>query len=366
MSEEHRMNQNRITGIIRPKVTLISMTSNPVGTLFSVWYGSRHTRNVRPEVIQILYDQFNDHNGQDNVLKVAIKSDEIDKGELFREANMICQEYPEFSGDDHQDYCKVIRAICSRAIALDLPCDECVTFTFEIDNSTVAWREQLVRSHFSQYWIQTSRTMDSSTMDVNMPDSVELFGGEEGVKIYKDAVSTIREAYDKLIKMGVPSEDIRLQPQSHVERVYWMVNIRALMKTLKTRSGWIAQASLWTPIISEICKILRQKSFFDMISDDIGKLNVQVSYNADLGFWSVDYYDKIMECEDRYQGRDPLPVDPLYLAYTNKSMPSHTNIKMYDYMKSMFINIWADEYLEVLGWDRQNPSKLGGYDRPES
>lgn len=354
MSEVHRMNQSRITDKIRPVVKLVSMTSNPIGTLFTVWYGSRHKINVDPNDIEIMY-KVNIYDPDNQI---------SDNSRLIEAAKLICSEYPEHAGADGKDYKNVIYKVCKQALELDLPCDECVSFTFEIDNNTVAWREQLVRSHFSQEWIQTSRTMDMSTMDINMSDSIELFGGEEAVKIYKDAAATIREAYDKLKELGVPSEDIRLQPQSHVERSYWMVNIRALLKTLRQRSGWIAQASLWTPIISGVCKELRDHDFFDLIEDLIGKPPVEVVKN-ESGKYEVASYNKIAECEDRYYGRDPLPVDPLYLAFSKLPMPECTNVKMYDYMKSMFIQIWSDEYLEVLGWDRQDPDHLGYYDRPK-
>ena len=68
--------------------------------------------------------------------------------------------------------------------------------------------------------------------------------------------------------------------------------------------------------------------------------------------------------EDRYSGRDKIPCDPLWLAYKGYSMPAHTDIQFYDYLKSLYIQIWKDEYLAVLGWDRAHPEVLGPFDRP--
>ena len=83
-------------------------------------------------------------------------------------------------------------------------------------------------------------------------------GGDEAVKIYEDTVETIREAYRQLVDMGVPMEDIRLQPQGHTHRVYWMVPLRTLITILNKRCDWIAQASLWTPIVAGVVKELRE------------------------------------------------------------------------------------------------------------
>ena len=199
-----------------------------------------------------------------------------------------------------------------------------------------------------------------------MSDSVELIGGEKAVQIYNDTAEFIRKAYRELVALGVPVEDIRLQPQQHVHRVYWIISIRALIKILNKRSDWIAQASLWTPVIAGVCQELRKISLIDCIEDFIGKPPVEVSYSNEDGIYQVSKYMMNADNEDRYYGRDPLPTDPLWLAYRGITMPTNVDLNFYDYMKSMYIQIWGDEYLSVLGWDRSDPSKIGPYDRPRS
>ena len=352
MAKSNRMAQHSFTGKIRPILRLVSMTENPVGTIFALWYGSRHKDTVSAEIIQKIY-----------LGTPIISEKEADIRKMT--AEMICRDYPEHAGKDGKDAKNVIYKIVSQVIKADLPPTESVSFNFEVDHASIAWREQLVRGRTAGYWTQTSRTQDLSTMDVTMNDSVELLGGEEAVKIYQDTVDTIRKAYETLTALGVPAEDIRLQPSAGTHRVYWMIKLRDLIKIINKRSDWIAQASLWTPIIAGICQVLREKGLMDIIKDYVGKPFATVEYYSDFDKYVVTAHSQDTENEDRYYGRDPLPVDPLYLAYKHLSMPESTNLAFYDYMKSMFIQIWSDEYLDVLGWDREHPEKLGKYDRPE-
>ena len=117
-----------------------------------------------------------------------------------------------------------------------------------------------------------------------------MIAGKEGVDIYNDAVNTIRRAYYKLGKMGVPQEDIRLQPQMNTHRVYWMISLRSLLVTLSNRCGYIAQASLWTPITAGVISELRRlnmefseeflKQSSEKILNDSGCSNVAATLAA--------------------------------------------------------------------------------------
>lgn len=356
-----RLKQNSHTGKIRPVIRMVSMTNNPIGTLFAVWYGSRHSNTLSAEDIQAIYDS--DESYVTNA-KVAAIDPDWDRRQKI--AAQLCEDYPEHAGEYGDNVWNVIRMIVKQCIESDVPAAEAVSFVIEIDHANVAWREQLVRSKIASYWTQSTRTIDMTTMDINMSDSVELIGGEKAVQIYNDTAEFIRKAYRELVALGVPVEDIRLQPQQHVHRVYWIISIRALIKILNKRSDWIAQASLWTPVIAGVCQELRKISLIDCIEDFIGKPPVEVSYSNEEGIYQVSKYMMNADNEDRYYGRDPLPTDPLWLAYRGITMPTNVDLNFYDYMKSMYIQIWGDEYLSVLGWDRSDPSKIGPYDRPRS
>lgn len=348
-----KLKQHSLTDVIKPKIKIVSSTQNPVGTLFTVWSGTRHTENVSAEDIQALWE----YEGYISTM---------DK-HLSDVAELICKWYPEHAGEHHSDFKNVIKSIVTRVIELNVPVSESVLLTIEISDANVAWREQLVRGrNTQQFWVTSSRTTDLSTMDVTMSESIQLFGGDEAVQIYKDTVGVLRDAYLKLTDLGVPMEDIRLQPQSHIERDYWMITLRTLVAILNKRADWIAQATLWAPVNAGILKELRRIGLYDIIKDYIGKPLVKLAYSNEYGRYYVDTHTMTVENEDRYYARDPQPCDPLWLACNHLCMPEHTNIEFYDYLKSMYIELWQDEYLEVLGWDRNDPTKIGKYDRPYS
>ena len=361
-SRSERMKQHSFTGVIKPKIKIIGKTENPVGQLFVVWSGTRYPDIMRPEDIQTLYDV----KGFDYIKDRSHGTTVEEVEHLKSIAETICSWYPEYAGVDGQDYRNVILSIARKVIESNVPAGESVHFNIQIDDASVAWREQLVRGRISQqFWTMSTRIMDMTTMDVNMNDSVRLIGGDKAVEAYTDCVDNIRKTYKFLVdECGVPMEDIRLQPQGHTHRVYWMVPLRTLITILNKRCDWIAQASLWTPIVAGILQELRSLGLYDIVSPFVGKPMVEVA-KGDDGKYHVSGYIMNADNEDRYSGRDKIPCDPLWLAYKGYTMPPHTDLAFYDYLKSMYIQIWQDEYLEVLGWDRENPSSIGKYDRPE-
>lgn len=359
-NRSERMVQNSFTGVIKPKVTIIGKTEDPIGQLFVVWSGTRYPDIMSPKKIQRLY------NSPDYV-DYWSDSAYIDP-ELREVAHTICDWYPEYAGVDGQDYKNVILSIARKVIESNVPAGESVHFNIQIDDANVAWREQLVRGRISQqFWTMSTRIMDMTTMDVNMNDSVRLIGGDKAVQKYKECVDFIRDTYKYLVdECGVPMEDIRLQPQGHTHRVYWMAPLRTLITILNKRCDWIAQASLWTPIVAGLLEELRKVGLYEVVSPFIGKPMVKVEYYEEVDKYNVYEYIMNADNEDRYSGRDKIPCDPLWLAYKHYDMPEHTDIEFYDYLKSMYIQIWQDDYLKVLGWDREHPEKLGPYDRPAS
>lgn len=354
-SKSDRMKQHSFTGAIRPKIKIISKTENPIGTLFCVWSGTRYPDIMSPEEIQFLYDNY------DNADIFFSEKD-------WENAETICKWYPEYAGEDGKDYRKVILSIARKVIESNVPAGEFVSCNVQIDDANVAWREQLVRGRITQqFWTMSTRIMDMTTMDVNMNDSVRLIGGDKAVDKYNECVDFIRETYRFLVdECGVPMEDIRLQPQNHTHRVYWTLPIRTMVTILNKRCDWIAQASLWLPIVAGICQELRRLGLFEIVEPFIGKPMVELGYHSDFDIHYVSGYIMNADNEDRYSGRDKIPCDPLWLAYKGYSMPEHTDIAFYDYLKSLYIQIWQDDYLEVLGWDREHPEKLGKYDRPQN
>lgn len=356
MGRSERMVQQCRTERIEPKVKIIGHTNNPIGQLFCVWSGTRFPDIMEPEDIQKLYD-------------MEYKTWDESTGDYYcKIAEKICKWYPEYAGENGKDYKKVILSIARKVIESNVPAGEFVSCNIQIDDASVAWREQLVRGRISQqFWTMSTRIMDMTTMDINMNDSIRIIGGDKAVARYKECGDFIRDTYRFLVdECGVPMEDIRLQPQNHTHRVYWTAPIRTLVTILNKRCDWIAQASLWLPITAGILSEFRKLGLYEIIAPFVGKPMVEVARESDFDQYYVSGYIMNADNEDRYSGRDPIPCDPLWLAYKGYSMPEHTDIEFYDYLKSLYIQIWQDDYLKVLGWDRENPKKLGRYDRPNS
>lgn len=335
-----RIKGHSITDNIVPEVRLINMSSNPVGTIVSMWIGSRYEVSLDPAAVQMLYD---------------IKEYEYPENET---AKALCKCYPEFAGQDGTDYKNVINQVASLVVKSNLPPLDAVNFTFEISNASIAFREQIVRGRQPQnFWTQTSRTADLTSMDVNRLPSIDAHG-EEAVRIYDDVIETIRQAYKSLVDLGVPSEDIRLIPQGMTHRIYWMVPFRTLVTALKKRTSWIAQSSLWTPIIGGIQEELHfHCSFFSSFIGTPSDVTISDGKVTNHTYDNENY--------DRYYNRDPQPCDPLWLAYHGYTMPKHTNLDLYDTMKRSYIKVWSDDICNILGWDKSNPDGLGPYDRPK-
>ncbi len=330
-----RMDGHKLTQEFDPKVSLISMTEYPVETLFAIWYGSRN---------QNAHDLFNyiailrDYDYSDSSLGKDVEQARKD----------LVEAYPEYAGENGDDAKSVIISTVKNLITSDLPPLEAVKFTFRVDDVPVAWRDQLVRDRKAGYWTQTSRTLDLSTMDVNMNKSIRALGGTKAMQIYSDCVETIRETYSKLMELGVPGEDIRLNPSAMIQRDYWMIDLRQLLKVCKKRVDWIAQATMWLPVISGVLRCIDYKDHIlaDLLKDVVGHPNVKVKDGK-----VVEHtYD--IENYDRYVGKDPQPCDPLWLAYKGYEMPHLTMRQMehFYYLKNLYSDIWSKEYLDVLKW----------------
>lgn len=352
MSSDSRLIGRSSTEEIRPEVSLVSYTSCPVGTLFSIWHGSRHREEVSATIAEFLYrcDADNFSNIHDQELR----------DDIISTTNYIINSYPEYCPEVGTLFDKVhqiITQVAKLAIKVDTQASEFVSYEFEVDKASVAWREQLVRKRQLHIWTQTSRVADMTTFDSTMMPTVKLMGGNEAADIYKDTVSTIREAYKNLAELGVPLEDIRLQPQSHIHRVYFGGSLRSILKLVEDRTSWIAQATLWAPVVSEIVRSLRITLGNWII--DLLKPPARVSLID--GKYQITDYKLLSDDQARYEGHDPLPVSPIFLAYKGLRN-NYQNREFYDYMKSMYINIWPREILEAIDWDEDNPLKPGKYD----
>lgn len=337
MSKDSNLIGNSLTEVMIPEVTCIGHTSNPLGVLFSVWHGSRHHIGINPVDIEKLYRS-----------KIYNQND-IDLYTYLKES------YPTLvKGHTMFDQVRsIIESVVKLALKVNVQNTEFISYEFQVDKASVAWREQLVRKRQLHVWTQTSRVADMTSFDTTIMPTIEMFGGSTALNKYKEAVQYIRDIYKSLINLGIPSEDIRLQPQSYIHRVYFGCNLRQLLDLIKDRTSWIAQATLWMPIVTEIVNVLKI-TLGDWIKD-------YLKAPAVVKNGKIVEYDLISDDKARYEGKDPLPVSPIYLAMINKPN-NYKDINFYNYMKSMYIDIWPDDVLKAIDWNKEEPYTPGIYD----
>lgn len=329
---DSRVSGRYFTGELRPRVRLMSATEHPIGTLFSMWHASRHSDYITPRIAQAIVEE-----------------------NYWEPAQSTVAKYIESCYPEHGAAQNIVRAVAKMNLQANVPAAEAVHFSFIIDDCSVALREQMVRSKLSSFWMQTSRTADLTSMDINRSEAIQSYGGEVAMNLYNETADSIRKAYESLEEMGVPSEEIRLAPEARVHRVMWMIDARSLMLVLNKRVDWMAQATLWEPIVTGVISALR--SLDPVLADFYGK---PPGVGIRDGVVVSHAYDN--ENEDRYYGRDPQPVDPLWLAYKGLRQPGTVNWQLYEEMKVLYRKLWSNEVLAVVGWDRYDQSVVGPYD----
>lgn len=105
---------------------------------------------------------------------------------------------------------------------------EHATFTFSAEGVSRALTHQLVRHRIASYTQQSQRYVTYDTLEhyVTPPSISET---EEAKETYEDALKYISDAYQKLLKLGVPKEDARfLLPNAAKTNILITMNAREL------------------------------------------------------------------------------------------------------------------------------------------
>lgn len=220
---------------MKPTVTLLSHTTNPLETVYTLWEASRHNDAVLtpPEVA------------------------------LAR------VKYPEWD--------EKVRKLFSDVLNSGIPVAENVSFTFLLEGVSIALREQLVRHRIgvhvgprvgcdiapdladSTWWSQSMRILDMGAFASNgaydVPASIDgndtpLREGLTAEAGYHDVMKYSQDVYAKLVEAGVPMEDARnVIPLAATHRISWTLNLAALKHIIGKRGCWILQLGIWEPII---------------------------------------------------------------------------------------------------------------------
>jgi thymidylate synthase (FAD) len=118
---------------------------------------------------------------------------------------------------------------------------EHAVFTFAIEGVSRAMTHQLVRHRIASYSQQSQRYVKEGKLDFIMPPSVSR--NLEANRIFKEAIKTDDEYYQKLLALDIPPEDARfLLPNAAETKIVVTMNARALMNFLQerlcTRAQW--------------------------------------------------------------------------------------------------------------------------------
>lgn len=129
---------------------------------------------------------------------------------------------------------------------------EHLSFTFAIEGVSRALLAQLTRHRVgfaysvqSQRYVKFSSDSKSGGFDYVVPEKVKA-KGKDMESHYVDIMKDIQDAYDSLIRMGIPQEDARsVLPQSATCNLVLTVNLRALLDFYaKRRAGKGAQQEI--------------------------------------------------------------------------------------------------------------------------
>lgn len=129
---------------------------------------------------------------------------------------------------------------------------EHIHFTFAVEGVSRALLAQLTRHRQLSFSVQSQRynkfSSDSRSggFDYSTPLTIQTEKGDGAEEVFDDVMAELQEAYDKLIKMGVPQEDARaVLPNAATCNLVTSGNLRAWLEFYnKRKRGNGAQAEI--------------------------------------------------------------------------------------------------------------------------
>ncbi|MBX4215958.1 FAD-dependent thymidylate synthase [Candidatus Parcubacteria bacterium] len=215
---------------MKPQVTLVSYTHDPIGTIYRVWEASKSNRPY-----------------------VEIEIEAAQKG-------------------------KQVFEVFQKVIDSQIPVAENLNFVFLLENVSISFREQMVRHRIgvkvgprlgadlapdlesSTWWSQSMRILDMGKFadegHYRLPEGLDAQKKEE----FHVAMRVAQDQYNRLVKAGVPMEEAReVIPLAATHRITWGLNLSALQHIIGKRGCQILQLGLWEPIIRGIVEELANK-----------------------------------------------------------------------------------------------------------
>ncbi len=120
---------------------------------------------------------------------------------------------------------------------------EHISFTFAITGVSRSLSHQLVRHRIASYSQRSQRYVDEGEFKVITPPSIT--GDFQAKKEFDAAIGQIREAYKRLIALGIPKEDARyLLPNACETQLIMTMNARSLFNFFQLRCCRRAQLEI--------------------------------------------------------------------------------------------------------------------------
>lgn len=142
---------------------------------------------------------------------------------------------------------------------------EHATFTFAIEDVSRALLAQLTRHRIASYSVKSQRYTDESYFNYVMPETVA--SDYETIDVFVNVIDAIQEAYQALIKAGIPKEDARyILPNACKTQLVMTMNARELLHFFRLRCCKRAQweirelANKMLELCREVAPVLFEKA----------------------------------------------------------------------------------------------------------
>jgi len=111
---------------------------------------------------------------------------------------------------------------------------EHASFTFSVEDISRACSHQLVRHRLASYTQQSQRYVRVEELSPVIPESIKC--NSEAMETFYKSIDSIKETYNKLVGMGIPTEDARfILPNATPTNIVVTMNARELRHFFKYR-----------------------------------------------------------------------------------------------------------------------------------
>lgn len=197
-------------------------------------------------------------------MKVSLIAVTPNAERVIEDAGRTCYlSHEKTSGDSHKRFIKMLIGRNHESVL------EHAYATFRVEGGSRSFTHQLVRHRFCSFSQQSQRYVDEEKFSVVTPDSIRE--SAEALDVYNRLVNDAREAYRRLIELGIKKEDARfVLPNATESEIVVSANFRELRHIFRLRCHPSAQWEI-RRICLEMLKIMKKEApavFSDFAIDE--------------------------------------------------------------------------------------------------